>query len=68
MSKYKHIQDYASPTEASKQKRDWNDSEYQSSKNGNDSCNTRQDEDKHGSHIHYQLTKEDNKTRFLWTD
>lgn len=60
-----HIQDYAvSPTEATRERKSWEDSSYQSYKNGNDHCSTRQDEDKHtgNSHIHYMLTGEDEKT------
>lgn len=55
-NKEKHIQDYASPTEASKDMKDWNNSSTPS--------NTRQDEDKRdgSSHIHYQLLEGDNKT------
>ena len=63
-NKLKHIQDYATPTEASKDRRGWEDSSYQSFKSGNDYCSTRQDEDKRdgGSHIHYILNEDDRKT------
>lgn len=63
-NKHKHIQDYATPTEASKDKREWEDSSYQSFKNGNDYCSTRQDEDKRGggSHIHYIINEDDGRT------
>jgi hypothetical protein len=72
MSKDKQIQDYASPTEASKDKKEWDDSAYQSVKSGKDEPYTRQDADKRdkdsgtgdgSSHIHYGFRSiEDNKT------
>ena len=55
-NKDKHIQDFATPTEASKDKKDWLNSDLP--------CSIRQDEDKNGSHVHYQLNEDDNKTRF----
>ena len=55
-NKEKHIQDYATPTEASRDKKDWCSSD--------NPANTRQDEDKRtgNSHVHYQLLEDDNKT------
>lgn len=53
-NKHNHIQDYATPTEASRDIKDWNDSGSPS--------NTRQDEDKNGSHVHYQILEDDGKT------
>ncbi|MEE0922506.1 MAG: hypothetical protein U0L47_08450 [Paludibacteraceae bacterium] len=63
-NKHNHIQDYATPTEASKDRREWEDSSYQSFKSGNDYCSTRQDEDKRdgGSHIHYIINEDDGRT------
>ena len=54
-NKNNHIQDYATPTEASKDKQEWTEL-------GNTPCSTRQDEDNNGSHVHYYLLEDDNKT------
>ena len=63
-NKNNHIQDYATPTEVTRDRRDWEDSSYQSHKNGNDYCSTRQDEDKSNgsSHVHYILNESDERT------
>ncbi len=53
-NKKHHVQDEATPTEASRDIKDW----YKS----DSPCNTRQDEDKNGSHIHFQLLEEDERT------
>lgn len=55
-NKEKHIQDYATPTEASRDMKDWSNSDTP--------ANTRQDEDKwtDNSHVHYQLLEDDEKT------
>ncbi|GHV93669.1 hypothetical protein AGMMS50268_41720 [Spirochaetia bacterium] len=58
--KNKHIQDNdLSPTEATKSKREWEDSSYQSVKTGNDGAGTRVDDD----HIHHEIrSKDDGRT------
>lgn len=54
-NKHRHIQDSdVTPTEATKNINDWINSDIPSS--------TRQDEDRYGSHVHYQLLEDDNRT------
>lgn len=62
-NKNNHYQEYATPTEASKDMREWNDSSYQTNKTHDEPCGTRQDdEEKNGSHVHFMLYEDDGKT------